>query len=63
MRRRIQMFGVSGIAATLLVSLTWAALQYGPAAARGAEVLAWHRSRVQPQKHLYEVPHANGAAR
>lgn len=40
MRRRIRLFAGSGIAAALLVGLTWVALQHGPSRAAAAEILA-----------------------
>ena len=40
MKRRLQLFAGSAIAAMLLISLTWAALQYGPAKATAAEIIA-----------------------
>lgn len=40
MRKRFRVLAASGIAAALIVSLTWAALRHGPAKAAAAEILA-----------------------
>jgi hypothetical protein len=53
MRRRIRMFAGSGIAAMLLVGLTWAALQHGPSRAAAAEILARGVQAATDLKSIY----------
>jgi outer membrane lipoprotein-sorting protein len=52
MRRQVQMFAWSGLAAALLVSLTWAALNYRPARATADEIIA---RGVRAAAHLKSI--------
>lgn len=53
MKRRIQMFAGSAIAAALVVSLTWAALQYGPTKAAASDVIARGAQAASNLKSIY----------
>jgi outer membrane lipoprotein-sorting protein len=53
MRRRIRMFGGSGIAALLLIGLTWVALQHGPSPASAADILARGAQAAADLKSVY----------
>jgi len=52
-KRRLQLFVTSGVAAALLVSLTWAALRHGSASAAAAEVLARGAQATSGLKSVY----------
>jgi outer membrane lipoprotein-sorting protein len=53
MRRRLQVFGMSGIAAALLIGITWVALEYGPSPATAQEVIARGVQAATNLKSIY----------
>ena len=53
MKKRFQLYAAGALAATLLVSLTWAALYYGPTQATAAEVLARGVEAASNLKSIY----------
>ena len=53
MKRRLQMFGMSGIAAALLIGITWATLEYGPSPATAQDVIARGVQAATNLKSIY----------